>query len=137
MGRPADRRIDRSGERLLGDRGGAAPAGKVGLAVQRAVAGEGELAAGEARRALIDDVAHAGGEGRVTHAVENHLGDRALAVVALIAGLVIGRAREALDRLRAGRRIALEYERGRGRIRTVGDWDLLVDLQRLIGADRA
>ena len=49
-------------------------------------------------------------------AVEHDLSDRALAVLVLVAGFVIDRAREAVERLRAGRGIALELERRRGRI---------------------
>ena len=81
MGGVADRRVDVAGERRLGDlaRPVPQPAGS-GRAIERAVAGEGELAAGGAGRALVDDAADAGREGRVADAVEDDLGDAALAV---------------------------------------------------------
>ena len=52
----------------------------------------------------------------MTNAVQDDLGDGALAVDVLVAGLVIDRAREALQGLGLGRGIALEGERQRGRI---------------------
>ncbi len=103
MGRPADRRIDRAGERIFGDLPGAAPAVGVRLAGERSVAGEGELAAGGARRAFINDAADGAREGWVADPVEHDLSYRALAVGVLVAGLVIDGAREAVQRLRPRR----------------------------------
>ena len=80
VGRPADRRVDLAGKRVLGDLPCAAPAVGVRLARERSVAGEGELAAGRPGRALIDDSADAIREGRVADPVEDDLRDRALAV---------------------------------------------------------
>ena len=99
VGRPANRRVDRAGERVFGDLPGAAPTVGVRLTSERSVAGEGELAARGAGRAFINDAADAVREGRVADPVEHHLGDRPLTVRVLVAGLVIDRARKAVQRL--------------------------------------
>ena len=66
---------------------------------ERAVAGEGELAAAAgAHRPLIDDAADAVRPGRVADPVQHDLGDRALAVLALGARLVVDRLGEAIER---------------------------------------
>ena len=99
MGRLADRRVDAARQaRPAAIAIGALPAVRVGLAVERAVAGEGELAAGRTGRALVNDAADARREGGMADAVEHDLGDRALAVVVLVSGFVIDCAREALER---------------------------------------
>ena len=91
MGGVADFADDRAAQRGGGDAAGAVPAGLVGAAIERAVAGKGELAAGRPGRALIDDAADARREGRVAHAVEYDLCDPALARIAFVAGFVIDR----------------------------------------------
>ena len=80
MRRIADLGVDRSVERRGRDLARAVPRGGVRApAAHRAVAGEGELAAGRALRPLEDHAADRFGEGGVAHAVEDHLRDRALA----------------------------------------------------------
>src|SRR4051812_36280898 len=80
MGGVADRGIDLAGERRCGDAAGVRPARAGRADGERAVAGEGELAAAAgALRPLIDDAADAVRIGRVADPVEHDLGDGALA----------------------------------------------------------
>ena len=66
-----------------------------------------------------------------------HLSDRALPILILIAGFVVNGAGEAVERLRAGERTAVEPERHCGRVWTAGDGYLGVKLQRLGWRERA
>src|SRR6185503_20329752 len=116
------------GERVLGNLVCTPPAVGIGLASQRPVAGEGELATGCSRRALIDDAADAVRESGMADAVEHHLRDCALAVFVLVAGFVIDRAGKAFERLGPGRGIALEHERRSGRVWPARERDLGIDL---------
>src|SRR5204863_9302851 len=99
--RVADRRVDRARQRGLSDPIGAAPAGRIGFAVERAVAGEGELAPGRPRRAFVDDAADARREGGVADTVQHDLGNRSPAGVVLASSFVINGAGEALEGLLA------------------------------------
>ena len=66
-------------------------------------------------------------------AVEDDLGDGALAVGAFLAGFVIDGAGQALERAGTGRRIDLAEREGRsGRVRAAIDRNMLVDRQRLV-----
>ena len=69
------------------------------------------------------------------NAVQNDLGDRALAILVLVAGLIIDRAREAVERLRPCALAALEDEGCGSRIRAARERNLGIDLQRLLGRD--
>ena len=68
--------------------------------------------------------------------VEDDLRDRAGAVLVLIAGLVIDRVGETLERLGPGGRIPVEYESRGGGVGSVGERDLRIDLERLLRRDR-
>src|SRR3546814_12733590 len=83
MGGVADGAINLAGESLGGDAAGAAPAAFERAASERSVAGEGELAAASGlHRALVTDAAAAAWISRMPDAVQHHLGDRALALLA-------------------------------------------------------
>ena len=112
---------------------GAAPAVGAGLAIERAVAGEGELAACRPGRTLEYDAADRAGESYVPNAVEHDLCDGALAVVVLASRLIIDCVGKALERLRTGSRAALEDEGlGRG-VGPAGQRYVLVHLHCLLG----
>ena len=96
MRRQADRREDIAGQGGAGDTIGPVPPVSRRPAGERAVAGEGELAAGAALRALKYHAADGVGIGRMSHAVEDDLRDRALPIVGLGRRLVIDRHRQAL-----------------------------------------
>ena len=111
MGGPADRRINGPAKRGLRHRRRAAPSIGIGLAVERSIAGEGELTPRRARRALINHAADAGRKRWMPNPVEHDLGNCALAVHILVAGLVINGAREAVEGLCACGGDAFELER--------------------------
>jgi len=140
MRRMAHRLVDRAGQCGAGDVARALPGGGGGrIAQHRAIAGERELAAGRALRALEHDAADRLGKGRVACAVDDHLRDRPLAH-RIVAGLVIDCCSEAIDGAgpailgtvdieRPGRRIGQGRE-GNGRIpgaRVVRRHDLKLD----------
>ena len=83
MGGVADRRVNIAAQRLgSAAAGGAHRGGSIG-AGERPVASEAELAPGRALRSFEDDAAYRLGEGRMAHAVEDDLHDRALVRIAL------------------------------------------------------
>src|SRR3546814_2694747 len=99
MGGVADGAINLAGESLGGDAAGAAPAAFERAASERSVAGEGELAAASGlHRALVNDAADAAWISRMPDAVQHHLGDRALALLAFGTRLVLDRLGQTIDR---------------------------------------
>ena len=119
MGRFADRFLDISIERGARDLRGLVPRRLGGTAIERAVADEGELADAGAG-ALINHAADRLGEGRVPHAVEHYLRDRAAALQRLVAGFVIDGLGEAQQRTALVRVVAADDEAARGMKRP--DW---------------
>src|SRR3546814_17757322 len=77
---------------------------------QRAVAGEGELAAARALRSLKDDIADALGAGGVADAVDDDLSDRELPL-AVVTRLVTTRPRHSLAAPGPGSQVARLTER--------------------------
>src|SRR3546814_5129335 len=93
-----------------------------GRANVRAFEGVGELSAGGALGALIDDAADAVREGRMADAVQRDLGDGALAVERLGRGLVINGVGQAFERaLAVGGTLRALVEGFGGRAGTVGE----------------
>ncbi len=123
MGGETDGRVDGAGQRLGGERAGTGPADPFRPALQRAVAGEGELAAAAgAQRPLIDDATHAVRPGGVAGPVQHHLRNGTLTVLAFGARLVIDRLREAIERAQAVQAgTTFEGEGGSGRSGRTGE----------------
>src|SRR3546814_9528629 len=92
MGGQPNRRIDEAGEHHARIVLRPLPRRIRIAARQRAVAGEGELAAARALRSLKDDIADALGEGGVADAVDDDLSDRELPL-AVVTRLVKHRRR--------------------------------------------
>jgi hypothetical protein len=93
VGRRADRLFNIAGERCARDGFGLLPDGAGRPAIERAIAHEGELT--NAPVVLIDDAADRLREGRVPHAVEHDLRNRAAAVDGLEPRFIIDRLRQA------------------------------------------
>ncbi len=132
VGRQADAGEGPPGQRFGGELARPVPGRPAGAAGERAVAGEGELAAAAgAHRPLVDDAADAVRPGRMADPVDHHLGDRALAVLALRRRLVIDGLGEAIERAhlveRGGR---VQRERRCGRVEAAGERD------RRVGGER-
>src|SRR4051794_22832748 len=120
MCRPADGRVDRAVEGFLGDAHGAIPPLGVGPAIERTIAGESELAPRLARRTLIHHAANAGRKSRMANAIQDHLGDRSLAISVLVPGFVVNGAGKAFERLGPCASAALEHERSCDRVGSSG-----------------
>ncbi len=91
----ADALIDRAGQYALCRGAGAVPGGVTVAAIEGAVAGEGELAAGASFTALEDDAADRLGKRGMADAVEDDLTYRTLSV-GVVAGLVKHRSRQTI-----------------------------------------
>jgi hypothetical protein len=138
MRRPTDRLVDAARKRGFGDLPRLFPQARHRGAGERAIAGEGELAAGPAFRALEDDAADAVRIGRVADPVQHHLSNGFLASERLDRGFIIDCGGEALDRaLLVDLTLGCKHERARRGIWNVRDRNGGVDRHRIFRRDLA
>ncbi len=135
MRRQPDRRIDLPRKRSPRDRQCARPRTGRGLAVERPIAGEGELAAGAPLLPLKHHAAHRLGEGGMAHAIKHDLRHRLLAC-GIVARLVDLRRRQAIDRPRQIVRRSGKDERPCGGIGQFGKRHRRIEPPRLVPFQR-